>query len=155
MLEACERVSDSPVIVVEDDEQIRDFLRVVLEFEGYCTILCPDTRSAEEILRGEQQVSLMLLDNTLADGESGTVFARRLRATPGLSNKVKSIVFVTADDQLSKEETSVGDGVVKKPFDLDHLLGVVSRFTRGIGEQTKDVASYPSPDLFREEQLFS
>ena len=85
------------VVVVEDDESIRDILQIILEREGYSTINC---RDGNDIFNGTVEVpDLYMIDRQLsgADGLEVCKFLRQqhttnsvpiiiLSATPGIEN---------------------------------------------------------------------
>jgi len=82
------------VLVVDDDEDIRDVIREVLEPEGYLTILTGDGEEALACLRdGSIRVGLILLD-LLMPTMDGWEFQRRRQREPDI--EAIPLVVVTA-----------------------------------------------------------
>src|SRR6478672_4817562 len=82
------------VLVVDDDEDIRDVIREVLEPEGYLTILTSNGEEALACLRdGSIRVGLILLD-LLMPTMDGWEFQRRRQREPDI--EAIPLVVVTA-----------------------------------------------------------
>jgi DNA-binding NtrC family response regulator len=111
------------VLVVDDDEGVRDSLRLILE--GDCDILeARDGAGAIEILKS-QDVDVVMLDQ-LMPGETGTTVLPRIHAL----DPTIVVILATAvrDVRTAVEAMRLGayDYVVK-PFDVDDILLPVRR----------------------------
>lgn len=116
-------MSRARVLVVDDDEDIRQVLSMVLVQGGYDVSAAGDGKEALDLLE-RQPVDLVLLDMKMPvmDGWAFAKELRRRRATP------PPIVSVTAAGDARKWAEEIGaDGVVAKPFDLDELLELIRR----------------------------
>ena len=113
------RVVSTPILVVEDDPQLRAIFQVLLEGEGYPVVTAADGVEALRAAR-TMRPSLVILDLPLLDGHAvGT----QLRATYG---EALPIVVVTATAQTVETADDISlCGYVSKPFDIDDLLAVV------------------------------
>lgn len=112
-----------PVLIVEDDASLRQVLRWALEDEGLAVDTVADGHQALAWL-AQHKPALLLLDWGLP-GLSGEQVAAGLRATHGLG---VPIVLVTADGRAAAKAEHVGAlSYVRKPFDLDELIGAVHR----------------------------
>jgi DNA-binding NtrC family response regulator len=112
------------VLIVDDDQDIRDMTRYVLEDEGY---VVATAGSGEEALARitEHQPSLVLLDIRMP-GVNGFQVQERLQEL-GLA---VTVVFMSAEPQLaSRVRQYHAAGFLQKPFDLSQFLDVVERFT--------------------------
>ncbi len=113
----------TPVLVVDDDESIRDMVRAVLSADGYSVRVASDGAAALAMLDGELP-SVVLLDMRMPRVD-GWEFARQLRAR-GLH---LPILAMTAGRDASNAAAEIeADGFLVKPFDIDDLLEKVSRF---------------------------
>ncbi len=118
--------TSKPLMVVDDDPFILEFLKSVLEAFGYSVVTASDGRDALEQLE-VCGASLILLDMAMPvlDGRG---FLQELRRNPELKAPV---VVMTAMDDARRMARDLGtEGWLQKPFDLDALLETVSRLTR-------------------------
>ena len=131
--------ASSRVLIVDDDPELRQFLRVELEFEGYC---CGEAASGQQALGQLRSGSwdLVLLDWSLPDF-SGVEVCRRLRqaslATP--------VLMLTAHDDIRERVEALDSGAddyLTKPFSLEELLARVRARLRRTG-----IASGPAEEL--------
>lgn len=117
------------ILIVEDEESIRDMVRLSLEREGYQVLDCETAEDAEEIL-SNQTVHLMLLDWMLP-GISGIEFAKQLREDTILPQI--PIIMLTAkaeeEDKLSGFDVGIDD-YISKPFSLKEMLARIQSVLR-------------------------
>jgi GAF domain-containing protein/CheY-like chemotaxis protein len=116
---------DGPVLVVDDDAEVRQLLRRMLESEGFAVVEAENGRVALERLRGESP-SLILLDLMMPEMD-GFEFVAELRRHDGW--RAIPIVVITARD-LSRDDRERLNGHVEKilqkgTYDRDHLLAEV------------------------------
>lgn len=117
------------VLVVDDDEPIRETVRGILEDVGYAVIEAGDGLEALERMRADGAPRVVLLDLRMPRMDGGGVL-RAVAADAALASH-HAIVLMTANlpsvspdvDQLL-ERLQVP--VVTKPFDLDVLLDAVA-----------------------------
>jgi CheY-like chemotaxis protein len=115
------------ILIIDDDEEIQTILRAILESEGYDVVAARSGCEALELLRSRMDVSLVLLDFRLPD-MSGLDLASNLEKE---ARDLAPIVLLSADSGLKALQFPPSVvGVVKKPFELDELLGAVKRFRR-------------------------
>lgn len=116
----------STILVVEDEERIRQFLQRGLGFEGYRVQAAADGPTALELAR-ENPPDLVLLDLMLP-GMDGLEVCRRLRAV-----SVVPILMLTAkeaiDDRVAGLDAGADDYLVK-PFAFDELMARVRALLR-------------------------
>ena len=122
--------TSSPLVMVVDDElQMRNVLRRVLENERYRVITAPDGETALQLTK-EQKHELMLLD-LMMPGIDGREVCRRVRE---FSSKTK-IIYLTAkvasDPPALKELRSESDAFITKPATSKQILSKVSSVLAG------------------------
>ncbi len=109
------------VVVVDDNQALRENLAECLEAEGHVVSQAADGQDALALLARERP-DVVVLD-LIMPGLSGREVAATLRQTPGLRDL--RLVLMTG-----REASSGGwpefDAVLEKPFGLDRLLAVVS-----------------------------
>jgi DNA-binding response OmpR family regulator len=108
------------VLVADDDRQIREFVRVALEDEGYEVLTAADGASALALaLAAPPDVILLDLNMPVMDGWR---FAAAYRGAAGRA----PIVVLTAAADAARRRHEIGAVAwLGKPFDLDELLRVV------------------------------
>ena len=116
------RVS-TPILVVEDDPQLRMMFQLLLEEEGYAVVAAADGLEAVRAAR-TMRPSLVILDLELPllDGQA---VGSQLRASYGDN---LPIVVVTATGRAAEAADGVNPcAYLHKPFDVDGLLTLVGR----------------------------
>ncbi len=109
------------LLVVEDDESIRDMMEMVLDSEGYEVVTAADGSAALAYLDHERP-DLILLDMKMP-GMDGWEFARHYATLPPPRPPV---IVITAAQDASRRAAEIGaQGYLAKPFGIDHLLQVV------------------------------
>jgi CheY-like chemotaxis protein len=108
-----------PILIVDDEPDIRDSLREWLEDEGYQVATAADGGEALELLEhGERLPCLVILD-LLMPNVSGNEVYRRMQGDPRLA----SIPVVVSTSDPSRAPSGVL--IMKKPVSFKHLLGTV------------------------------
>lgn len=115
-----------PVLVVDDDPDIREALRDTLESEGYGAVGVMDGQEALAYLRTNSIPPLILLDWNMGP-MNGSEFMAEAAQDPVLSRI--PVILLTADARAP--EKSRGNsfvGCLMKPVDLDALFMFVDRY---------------------------
>jgi CheY-like chemotaxis protein len=116
-------VTGDRVLVVDDDEGIRQIVRLCLSDEGYRVREAPNGLAALEVLEGFE-AELILLDLRMPV-MNGWEFAERYRTLPGRHAPI--VAFVAALNAMDECEGLETAAILSKPFDLDDLLTAVRR----------------------------
>jgi len=113
------------VLLVDDDEKLRELVRLNLEFEGYAV---REAGSAEEGLSAieEAKPDLVLLDVMMPQTD-GWEMLRKIQDQYGAG--AIPVVMFSGKVDLAQAATSGAQGFVGKPFDMRQLI-----------EQTKQIA---------------
>jgi len=115
------------VLVVEDQPDIRDFVALVLENEGYRVTTADNGAIAlEQVAR--ESIDVVLLDMRMPVMD-GWAFATAYRERPGPHAPI--VVLTAAQDAAARAAQIQADGYLGKPFQLDDLLSIVARHARG------------------------
>lgn len=113
------------VMIVDDDDAIRDALQDVLRDEGYQVIEAADGQQALGQLRGGLRPNAILLDLWMPVMD-GWQFRDAVMDDPELRN-IPMIVLTAARHQRA-DELGVAE-VLTKPVTLERLLGVLHNLT--------------------------
>jgi CheY-like chemotaxis protein len=115
------------VLIVDDDEGIRDALSQVLSDEGYRVLSAENGIAALTILRSADPRPCMILLDMMMPVMDGREFIARKMAEPNLRDV--PVVVVTADGRALKGSSELtAAAVLAKPISLDQLLLAVQRF---------------------------
>jgi two-component system response regulator MprA len=132
------------VLVVEDDQRVRESLLRVLRYEGYDTAAAADGRSGLDQAT-TWQPHLVLLDVNLP-GLDGLSVARRLRQA---GDRVP-ILCLTARHEVADRVAGLdagADDYLVKPFELDELLARVRALLRRTSVQGPEPVTLRVDDL--------
>jgi two-component system response regulator MprA len=124
-------MSDTRILLVEDEPAISGFVRRGLIFEGYEVEVLDDGRRALETIR-DRPPDLLVLDLMLP-GLDGIELTRRLRAAEQDDGGRLPILMLTARDSVADRVTGLdagADDYLVKPFDFDELLARVRALLR-------------------------
>lgn len=129
--------SDKPtILVVDDHDDLRDAIAVLLESEGYEVLDAPNGREALKYLSSaKSHVAAIVLDLAMPVMDGWQFLAAR-RANPALS-EIPTIV-VTGVSDAKRRHSELGDiAVFTKPFHFDELIRELRRaLVEGKGAQT-------------------
>ena len=112
------------VLVVDDEADIRSTIEFILEVEGYQVSTASNGQEALDRIKQEQPAVVLLdIQMPVLDGRDVVGQLRH----DGID--VPVVVMTAAAKSSSVAEELQTEGHLGKPFDLDELLTVVSRFT--------------------------
>lgn len=115
------------VMVVEDDDGIRDSLQDILEFEGYRVATARNGQEAIHVLNEIYRPCLILLDLFMPVMD-GWQFLERVKLEMDELLTEVPIVITSAAGDRAKEAAKQVCGFIKKPVDLDLLLATVTKY---------------------------
>lgn len=121
-------MGQGPVLVVDDDQNIREILTALLNQEGLPSVTASDGGEALEVLTQMNGTPpcLILLD---VDMPRMTGF-EFVEAYQSQSEPHVPIVLFTADPHAGQRVKAIRvDGVIAKPFELADLLEAVTQYT--------------------------
>ena len=117
------------VLIVEDDRNIADLLRLYLEKEGYTVVIAPDGMRGVEQFRTVHP-SLVLLD-VMLPGLDGWGVCRAIRA-----ESQTPIIMLTAKSETEDKVNGlkqVADDYITKPFEMKEVLARIEAVLRRSG----------------------
>ncbi|MHB8207699.1 response regulator transcription factor [Mucilaginibacter sp.] len=110
------------VLIIEDDHDILDMMKYILEDEGYTVIALTQAGSIEEIIQLEPH--LILLDERLPENP-GHVLCARIKAHP-IAQNIPVILVSAVVDLANVARDCKADNYIQKPFNLLDLTGLVN-----------------------------
>jgi excisionase family DNA binding protein len=108
------------VLVVDDDDRMREYMRVNLEIEGYDVLEAGNAEEGFAALEGEHRPQLILLD-VMMPGTDGWEMLQRIQERHGA---IPVIMFSGQVDEQSAQRAAErgASGFVGKPFDPQQLI---------------------------------
>jgi CheY-like chemotaxis protein len=117
------------VVIIDDDPDFREFVRIVLEAHGYDVHEASDAAAGLALL-GEVAPDLVLLDAMMSYELAGLGAIRAIRSDPRFrSTPLILISAVLSEDEdrfLPQDERNMVDRFLSKPISPDALLAEVA-----------------------------
>lgn len=118
-----ETKSGCDILIVEDDEAIREALKLALEFDDYHVTEASNGQEGLDLLKRDYRPSLIFLD-LMMPVMDGWEFAKALEADAELSQ----IPIIVCTAIANKAQNIKSKLVIKKPVDLELVLNVARQF---------------------------
>jgi CheY-like chemotaxis protein len=131
-----DRLAVPTILLVEDDPDIREMIRTLLDMSGFAVVACDNAECGLNALR-EQEFDLVLTDYALPR-HSGLWLLDEAESE-GLIQGTP-VLIVTAHPNV---EGPRGYEVIQKPFDLDELVERVQQRMEGTGTPRRRRTSTP------------
>src|SRR5579862_9523063 len=129
----------STILVIDDDESLRDTIGIMLEQEGFAPILVADGKAGFERALSVKP-DLMIVDLRLP-GMSGTEICKQVRAA---NLKTPMIVLSAVGEEVDKVlllEIGADDYIVK-PFGARELLARIRAVLRRTSPESRKIAQF-------------
>ena len=117
-----------PILIVEDDADIREALQAFFEAEGYPVLLAKHGQAALDLFGMNSTITpgLIFLDLTMPVMDGAAFLAELQRNYPIVFQKTPIFIMSARADTHSL--THMTTGFLKKPFDLDQLCRIAACF---------------------------
>lgn len=113
-----------PVLIVEDDLDIRESIQMVLESAGYEVRLADHGRQALDLLETDVDPCMIVLDLRMPVMDGETFLEELSKSTR--EPLTRRVVVASADRRADERVARFGvNRVLKKPFELNELLQAV------------------------------
>ena len=116
-----------PILVIEDNDDVRDMMAVTLELEGHRVVTASNGREALYLLHHGVEPCMILLD-LMMPVMNGWEFQKAVEREPQLRDIPIVVVSATGPDVNRTQAAAV----LPKPIDVDKLLDVVEDFCDGV-----------------------
>jgi CheY-like chemotaxis protein len=112
------------VLVVDDNEAVRETLADILESAGFCPIQAVDAAHALMIMRERNDIDALVTDLSMPGADGITL----IRAARGLYPGLPAILLTGYAEEASSVSTIAGGNfhVLRKPVGGDHLIEQIS-----------------------------
>lgn len=119
------------ILVVEDNDDVREMMTVTLELEGHHVATAVNGRDALEKLRTGDRPCLILLD-LMMPVMNGWEFRRAIEQDQALRDLPVVVVSAATNEIL---EDTAAEVILRKPLDMDQLLAVVCAYCKCGGDE--------------------
>jgi CheY-like chemotaxis protein len=113
--------SGCPILIVEDDEELREMMVAMLALEGFEPASARDGIEALDHLRGRQRRPHVIVLDMMMPRMDGWEFCRQRQQDPALHGIPVVVLSAAPADRLQVPV----EAVVPKPFDYDKLLSTI------------------------------
>ncbi|MFT3702719.1 MAG: response regulator [Agriterribacter sp.] len=111
------------ILVVDDDPDIGEMLKMMLEFAGYFVTFIKRADKMITLLTAED-FQLIVLDMLIA-GDDGNEFCRQLKKTPRFAS-IPVLMFSAMPNGEQLAAAAGAEGFITKPFEMNAILKKVS-----------------------------
>lgn len=134
------------VLVVDDDPDFREFVRIVLERHGYRVLEAADATDGLALMVDERP-ALVLLDAMISYELSGIKIVRAAREDPLVADipmvLISAVLSEDGDRFLPHHERAMLNRFLTKPISPDALLAEVAGVLRKAGQQPPPATDQP------------
>jgi DNA-binding response OmpR family regulator len=124
------------IVIVDDDPDFREFVRIVLEAHGYEVHEAHNAMEGLALMRTTTP-DLLLLDAMMSYELAGIGMIRSVRADPRLAHTplilISAVLSEDEDRFLPADERAMVDRFLSKPISPDELLAEVSTLLSSTG----------------------
>jgi len=126
------------LLVVDDDDRIRELIKRYLGREGFRVTVAAHALAARRMLE-VFDVDLLVLD-VMMPGESGFELTHWLRAQPGAKGRIPVLILTARDQPTDRiEGLSLGaDDYLAKPFEPQELVLRIGAILRRTGASSRN-----------------
>jgi DNA-binding response OmpR family regulator len=111
------------ILVIDDDPDIGNMFRIILEYNGYTVYVLENTEQAKQIIQNDG-IDFIIMDMLLS-GINGTDICAEFKKDISISHI--PLVMMSAHPDAKKICLQAGaDDFISKPFDIDDLLTKIS-----------------------------
>ena len=139
-------MKNSHILVIEDEQDIRDLISFHLKSEGYRVTSIESADKAISVLESGEKIDLFLVDWMLPGFINGLEFIRKLRQQKQFENiPVIMLTALTQPENIVSGLDAGADDYITKPFDLkvlDARIRVQLRTISTIERPNNDILDY-------------
>lgn len=126
-------MKNSTILVIEDEQDIRDLISFQLKSEGHQVLLSDSVDKAISLVEREDKIDLFIIDWMLPGVMSGLEFTKKLRSQKKYADTpIIMVTALTQPDNIVAALDAGADDYITKPFDLNVLQARVRVQLRNI-----------------------
>jgi len=129
------------ILVVDDEEDIRNLVAVMLKTAGYQVVLAGNGQEAMQAMDEDHNFDLIVLD-VMMPGMDGWEVCRQIKSNP--RSKDIPVLFLTVRqqplDKIIGMEVLHASGYIPKPFEREELLTAIRDCLNAVCPQAKSTS---------------
>jgi two-component system, OmpR family, response regulator ResD len=138
-------VSGTRLLVVEDDDAIRNLLIRALQRGGFAVDSAAEGKAALQLTAANQYA--VLLVDLMMPGMNGFEFIEAFHAASPAARSVIIVMTASTGAMVGKLDARHVHAVVRKPFDLDQVISTVQAIATTWQAHTEPPSSISAPRL--------
>jgi len=132
-------MKNASILVIEDEQDIRDLISFQLKTEGHNVIVAESVDKAITIVERPEKIDLFIIDWMLPGVMSGLEFTKKLKAQKTYADTpIIMITALTQPDNIVAALDAGADDYITKPFDLNVLQARIRVQLRNLDNHTQD-----------------
>jgi len=116
-----------PVLVIEDDRDIREPIQELLQDEGFTVVCSSSGVEALELLEKQNLAPGIILCDLMMPHMNGIDFVQNLKQRQ-MHDASRAVVLLSASNDIDTTAEKLGVGHLRKPIDLDLLIKKVHQY---------------------------
>ncbi|CTQ51271.1 hybrid sensor histidine kinase/response regulator [Jannaschia donghaensis] len=137
------RGGDETVLLVEDDDEVREATRSILADLGYTVLLAQNGAEARRYLRGSATVDLTILDLILRDSEDGIALMQEFKSKANDGG----LLLTSGQADAFEDRLDPSFELLRKPYDVTALAAAIRRAIGTDGRAASQQATPRAADL--------
>jgi two-component system phosphate regulon response regulator PhoB len=123
------KIKQPRILIVEDEDAIRQMITMALEAEPFDLVEAPDTKHADRCIA--QTIPQLILLDWMLPGQSGIEYIKKLRKNPTTESIPLILLTAKAEEENKIKGLDVGaDDYIIKPFSPRELVSRVKAILR-------------------------
>lgn len=123
--------TNDPILVIEDEEDIRQLICDILEEDGYSTVQASNGNEGLEILRRTPEIRIVVTDLLMPEKEGIAMISELRKDFPWIRIVAISGGGICIPENYLNRAKAVGaDATLCKPFENVELLSIIDELNR-------------------------
>lgn len=112
------------ILVVDDEEGIRDSMEMNFELEGFKVVKASGGRAALEIIKN-QKIDFVLSDVRMPDGDGFTLLKEIIK----LNLRLPTVLLITGFAEITRDEVIEHGGIdlLQKPPEIEEIIKIINQ----------------------------
>lgn len=112
------------ILVIDDDEGIKDALKSILEMEGFEVEIAND---AKQLLKAKQDLPGLIFLDYFLGGVNGQTIAQQIRDYKP-THQIPIIIFSADPSNRKKIKPELINDFLDKPFEMSDLIDIANKY---------------------------
>ena len=136
------------ILVADDDQSIRQLLGTIIRREGFEVDTAADGYEAIDKLEAHDYAVILL--DLMMPHKDGFEVIEHLKTHHQRSKPVVLVISAYADQRFKRVDANIVAGVIRKPFEIAELGGMIRLCVKGLDEAMSSRLYYSSDRAVRE-----